>query len=322
MGIASDAAALSLEDLPLRSRHAYALSIDAETDGVAVHVLVGGRRHPCLALVAGVHGNEYEGMVTLAELLGTLDPGALDGSLIVVPVANPFAFRAGQRRTPQDDRDLNRVFPGAMAGTLSERLAHRLCRTVLAGADLVFALHSAMSDGTLAPWVEFLEGSSALERATYAAAVASGFPDLVALPRLPGVLQTALAESGVPVIEGEVGGQGTTVPGNVAYYTARVRAVAGHLGILAGPGAPGEASAAPRIWHLRGVEAETSGVFRRAIELRQAVQPGESLGRLLDVQGGASREVRSPVAAVVGGYRIHAGVRAGDRLVTLWEPAA
>ena len=308
-----------LDRLPLRSRHAYALRIDGEADWVPVHVLVGGRRRPCLGLAAGVHGNEYEGMVTLSELLATLDPRTLDGSMIVVPVANPFAFRLGQRRTPQDDRDLNRVFPGSSTGTLSDRLADRLCR-VLGGADLVFTLHSAMADGMLAPWVEFLEGSSTLERTTYAAAVASGFLDLVALPRLPGVLLTALAERGVPVIEGEVGGLGETTAENVSYYTARVIAVARHLGVLAGGAVPDEARSAPRIWHLRGVEAEGDGVFRRAVELHEAVEPGAILGRLIDVRNGGDREVRSPVSAVVGGYRVHAGARAGDRLFTLWEP--
>jgi predicted deacylase len=313
-------ARLDLDDLPLHSRGSYALRVDAEADWVPVHVLVGARRRPCLGLAAGVHGNEYEGMVTLAELLATLDPRTLDGSLIVVPIANPFAFRAGQRRTPQDNRDLNRVFPGSTTGTLSERLAHRLCR-VLGGADLVFTLHSAMADGMLAPWVEFLEGSSDLERTTHAAAVASGFPDLVALPRLPGVLMTALAERGVPVIEGEVGGLGATTAENVAYYTARVLAVARHLGVLRGAGGPDTDRPVPRIWHLHGVEAEVDGLFQRAVELLEAVQPGSVLGRLIDVRNGGDREVRSPVAAVVGGYRVHAGARAGDRLVTLWERA-
>ena len=311
-------ARLDLGDLPLRSRHSYALRIQAETDSVPIHVLVGARRRPCLALAAGVHGNEYEGMVTLAELLATLDPLRLDGSLIVVPVANPFAFRAGQRRTPQDDCDLNRVFPGSATGTLSERLAHRLSQ-VLGGADLVFTLHSAMADGVLAPWLEFLEGSSALQRTTYAAAVASGFPDLVALPRLPGVLMTALAERGVPVIEGEVGGLGATTAENVAYYTARVMEVARHLGVLPRAGDPDPTRRTPRIWHLRGVEAEADGLFRPAVELLERIEPGAILGRLIDVQNGGDRAVHSPVAAVVGGYRVHAGVHAGDRLVTLWE---
>lgn len=321
MDIVRDGQTLSVDGLPLRSRHAYQVSIAGESEMVPVQVIVGPRRRPCLALVAGVHGNEYEGMVTLAEFHRSLEPGALEGSLIVIPVANPFAFGAGQRRTPQDDRDLNRVFPGAEAGTLSERLAHRLCTSVLAAVNLVFTLHSAMADGVLSPWIEFLEGSSALEQATYAAALASGFPDLVALPRLPGVLQTALAERGVPVIEGEVGGQGTTTRENVAYYTARVLAVARHAGVMAGAAHPETVRRPPPVWHLRGVDAETAGVFQRGIELRQTVNEGDLLGTLLDIRDGSSREVRSPAAGMIGGHRIHAGVRARDRLVTLWEPA-
>jgi predicted deacylase len=321
MVVIEDGEAPALDRLPLRSRHHYEVRVGPEVDPVPVHVLVGCRLRPRLALVAGVHGNEYEGMVTLVELLARLDAASLAGSLVVVPVANPFAFRAGQRRTPQDDRDLNRVFPGSPSGSLSARLAHRLCTAVLTGADLVFTLHSAMADGTLSPWVEFLEGESPLERATYEAAVASGFPDLVALPRLPGVLQTALAERGVPVIEGEVGGQGTTVPANVAYYTARVLAVARHAGVLANEVASGKECPAPRIWRLRGVDAETDGLFRCAVDLRQAVGAGGLLGTLLDVGDGSIREVRAPGSGLVGGHRIHAGVRAGDRLVTLWEPA-
>src|SRR5262249_46372128 len=99
-------ATLSLDALPLRSRHRLRVGIGDEPDGVSVHVLVGARHHPCLALVAGVHGNEYEGIVTLAELLERVAPASLAGSLVIVPVANPFAFGAGQRPTPQDDRDL------------------------------------------------------------------------------------------------------------------------------------------------------------------------------------------------------------------------
>jgi predicted deacylase len=135
------------------------------------------------------------------------------------------------------------------------------------------------------------------------------------------VLQTALAERGVPVVEGEVGGQGTTVPENVAYYTARVTAVARHWGVLSGPAESDGERPTPRIWHLRSVEAEVGGVFRRTVELRQAVSAGAVLGTLLDVRDGSSRAVRSPGAAVVAGYRIHAGVRPRDRLVTLWERA-
>ena len=116
-----------------------------------------------------------------------------------------------------------------------------------------------------------------MERSTFAAAVASGFRDLVALPGLPGVLQTALAERGIPVIEGEVGGLGTTTRENVTYYAARVTAVARHLSVLAREAELPSERPRPRLWHLHGVDAVAGGLFRREVELRQAVTAGDSV---------------------------------------------
>jgi uncharacterized protein len=316
---------MNVDVLALSSHHHFRLTSGERPDtfgaGIPVHVLIGIKARPCLALVAGVHGDEYDGILALHGVARELIPSQLQGSLIVIPVANPFAFAHGRRRTPEDDKDLNRVFPGAPRGSLSDRLAHRLCQDILRSADLVFTLHGAMSDGLLAPWIEFLEGSSHLEQATRAAAAASGFHDLIALPRLAGTLQTAMAELGVPVIEGEVGGQGTTTRENVAYYRSRVASVTHHLGILGSE--PAGTTSRPRsVWHLCAVDAPAGGIFVRAVELRQPVRVGDRLGTILDVHGDPVSEVCAPADGVIGGHRVHTGVRPGERLVTLWCPVA
>ena len=313
-----------IDHLPLRSHTHFNLLL---TDGDApsgatinVNVLVGNRRHPCLALAAGVHGDEYDGILTLHEVAREMEPARLQGTLIIVPVVNPFAFVAAQRRTPEDGKDLNRVFPGSPRGSLSERLAHHVCYGLLRHADLVFTLHGSTAESILVPWVEFFDRPNPVGSATYEAARASGFPDLVALPILPGVLQTALAEMNVPVIEGEVGGLGETQRENVVYYKERVMAVARHAGVL--PVLESSQPAAEQhFWHLCPIETQASGVFLREVSLRQAVHAGDRLGTLLDVQGAEINIVRAPQDGVIGGYRVHAGVRPGDRIFTLWTPA-
>src|SRR5262249_47492115 len=146
---------VDIERLVLKAHHGFNLTIDpAELDRwplIPVDVLVGRQARPCLALVAGIHGDEYDGIFALQALAHTLVAGTLLGSLLIVFVANPLAFRAAQRRTPEDDRDLNRVFPGRPDGSISERLAHRLCHDLLRQADLVFTLHGAIATGDLAP---------------------------------------------------------------------------------------------------------------------------------------------------------------------------
>src|SRR2546426_10647286 len=108
--------------LPLRSRRRFTLTVPgppgtdellatADLAAILVDVIVGSARHPRIVAVAGVHGDEREGPAALAEAWARLRPGELDGTLILVPVANASAFRAGRRTSPVDGIDLNRVFP-------------------------------------------------------------------------------------------------------------------------------------------------------------------------------------------------------------------
>lgn len=313
---------ITIERLPPNTRQRFQL-VPPDADGIPggaidVRITVGARQRPCLALVAGVHGDEYDGILAAQQVARELEPDGIQGTIIIVPVANPFAFAAAQRRTPQDGKDLNRVFPGSRDGTLSDRLAYCLCESILRQVDLVFSLHGSAVHGVLAPWIEFLNQPTRTGRASYEAARASGFPDLVALPLLPGVLQTALADFEVPVIEGEVGGLGATAQENVLYYKERVLAVARHLGLLAPRGS--RTAEEKRVWHLCSVETRLSGIFLREASLRQAVRAGDQLGTLVDSQGEQIDIVRAPQDGVIGGYRNHAGVHAADRLFTLWTP--
>ncbi len=318
------ARALAVENSAPGTRRRVHLAVDGEsqppTPHLSIEVLVGRRHRPCLALVAGVHGDEYDGILALQELAREISPEQLAGTLLLVPVANPFAFAAGQRRTPEDNTDLNRVFPGRPDGTLSERLAYRLCQGVLRQATFVFTLHGAMASGILAPWVEFLDDPGPVGTAAQALARACGIPDLIALEPRPGRLLTAMASLGVPLIEGEVGGSGATRPENVAYYKERVRAVARQVGVLDESARAPASSEPPRIWRLRAIAAPAGGIFLREVELRQAVGAGDRLGRIIDAEGSLVAEVRLPGAGTIGGYRVHAGVRRGDPLFDVWVP--
>jgi predicted deacylase len=310
-------------------RHRFAVRLETGMASgpsyVPVQVLVGSSPRPCLALVAGVHGDEYEGILALHEIARESDSEQLDGALLVIPVANRFAFAAGQRTTPQDGCDLNRVFPGCREGSLSERLAALLCKDLLSQADAVFTLHGATSTGLLSPWIEFLDVPALVGRASFEMAQASGFRDLMALDERPGRLLRAMGDAGVPLIEGEVGGRGATRHENVSFYKERVRAVAHHLGVMSAsqalePQAGHEPQ--PNIWRLGpSVTAPAAGVFLRQVSLRQAVRQGERLGKIVGLEGETTATVLAPVDGVVGGYCDHVGVQAGQNLVTLWTPA-
>jgi predicted deacylase len=315
---------VAVEELAPNTHHRLRLRIDGPAAEVApflpVDVLVGRGPRPCLALVGGVHGDEYDGIVALQEIAREIEPTQLDGSLLLVYVANPFAFAARQRRTPDDGRDLNRTFPGDPRGSVSERLAHLLCHGLLRQTELIFTLHGALATDLLAPWIEYLDVPGPIGEASRAAALASGFADLIALDPRPGRLITAMADLGVPLVEGEVGGRGAARREGVDYYKERVRAVARHRGILPARDPGADAPRRQRTWKLETVAAPAGGIFFREVEPDQEVRAGDLLGRIVAADGEAVAEARAPVAGKVGACRDHAGVAAGDSLVTLWRP--
>ena len=73
-----------------------------------------------MTLIAGIHGDEFEGPLALQRLGRELDANDICGCLILVPSVNLPAVSNGSRFSPLDGRDLDACFPGASHGTVSE----------------------------------------------------------------------------------------------------------------------------------------------------------------------------------------------------------
>jgi N2-acetyl-L-2,4-diaminobutanoate deacetylase len=94
------------------------------------------------------HGNEYEGPMVIKGLLGEIKTSDVIGRLILVPVLNAAAFRAGTRSSTLDDNvNLNRAFidgagkvPGA-AG-ITHRIAAFVREYIWPRVHVVIDLHS------------------------------------------------------------------------------------------------------------------------------------------------------------------------------------
>ncbi len=100
---------------------------------------------PTVLLMAGNHGDEYEGQVILSNMIRTLEVSDVTGQLIFLPMANFPAAEFGHRTSPLDQGNLNRSFPGSPTGTPTQQIAHYIETTLLARADYLFDLHSGGS---------------------------------------------------------------------------------------------------------------------------------------------------------------------------------
>ena len=100
---------------------------------------------PTVLVMAGTHGDEYEGQVTIARLAQSLEREAIVGRLILFPMANYPAAKAGLRTSPIDELNLNRVYPGDPNGSPTMMIAHYIETVLMKRSDYALDLHSGGS---------------------------------------------------------------------------------------------------------------------------------------------------------------------------------
>ena len=109
---------------------------------IPVHVFRSKKDGPVLLLIAGMHGDEINGIEIIRRLLkGNYFQHLLCGSVIVIPILNIVSFINGSRDLP-DGRDLNRCFPGSSSGSLGSRIAKDLMDFILPNIDLGVDFHT------------------------------------------------------------------------------------------------------------------------------------------------------------------------------------
>ena len=117
---------------------------------IPISLINGARPGKTLYLQAVSDGDELNGLAVAREVLRRIDPAALTGRLIVVPITNVPAFHAHQHTNPLDGKKLNRCFPGKRNGSSSERIAYVLFQQAVVRADLCLDLHQ----GSVRPMID------------------------------------------------------------------------------------------------------------------------------------------------------------------------
>ena len=98
---------------------------------------------PTVAILAGVHGDEYEGVIAALSLARELPQELISGTVKIVSPAHPSAWQNCNRVSPIDGANLARVFPGSQNGSATEQLAYAITEQVIKSADVLIDLHSA-----------------------------------------------------------------------------------------------------------------------------------------------------------------------------------
>jgi predicted deacylase len=109
---------------------------------IPIYVFRSAKPGPTLLLMAGMHGDELNGIEIVRRLIARKDVRKpLCGSVVAIPVINLISFLSGSRDLP-DGRDLNRCFPGSKTGSLGSRIAYDLMKEVVSQIDFGIDFHT------------------------------------------------------------------------------------------------------------------------------------------------------------------------------------
>jgi predicted deacylase len=286
---------------------------------VPVNVIRGRREGPRLVAIAGIHGDEHDGPAALLDVCEDLEPSDLAGTMVIVPVANPPAFRTATRWNVVDGQNLNRIFPGERDGSISHRLARLLVDEVIPGADFVLTIHGWTTGWLTLPYVEYTARHATTDAAR-AGAVSFGLSYLEPLELLPGRLMSTLAGMGIPGCEVEIGGEGITLPARATIGRLGVIGLLRHLGMIAGdPAIPDD----QRDVRRHETRAGFGGVFRRApdVEVGRPVARHAALGTVCGLNGEPLADVVAPADGILACLRHALSVEPGDLLAVVFADA-
>ncbi|WP_116998977.1 succinylglutamate desuccinylase/aspartoacylase family protein [Desertimonas flava] len=290
-------------------------------------------RGPRAVVLGGVHGDELEGVTVARQLVAVLEdvlrrsPGALLGSVQVVPVANPDAFDAGTRTSPSDGGNLARAFPGAPAGSYTERVADVLTRELIAGASLLVDLHSAGRHYAMPVFAGCVDAGPVGARSREACLAFGSPTSWIHLTSNPGRSLSAASDLAVPSIYVEGSGGGGLCGDDLDVYLRGVRNVLAWVGAV-DPVAIGATVPAGPARLLVGGDGDTDaslaalddGWFVTRSSPGAAVRSGDLLGELLDGGGRVQAAITAPADGTLMMLRRTAEVRAGDGLAMVGPP--
>ena len=284
--------------------------------------IVGGDEGPTVLVLAGSFGDETESQVAATRVVRELDPAAMTGRVIMVPMANTPAARAGSRNSPVDGRNLNRSYPGDVRGTPTAIIADYIERHLMSASDLVLDLHSDGRSIRYVPSAAIIHHPDPdIRAARLGAAVAFGAPNLLVFHSFEERNSSGAARrAGTIRISTEMGG-----PDPVTDTVAGVLRVLAWVGVITA--VPRPSRDVPAIHVVRQdkdfIYALCDGVFEPLVELGVKVRGGDRVALIHDPSRPFEEPV--PVIADAGGTVVctrGAGLAArGDCILHLGGPA-
>lgn len=275
-----------------------------------IYVSRGLEDGPVLALMAGMHGDEINGLEIVRRILDGSLHQPKRGTVVCMPVVNVYGFLNFSREVP-DGKDVNRSFPGSKNGSLASRVAYNITHQVIPFIDYGVDFHTGGAMRTNYPQVRaVLTDEKNLELAT-----AFNAPFTLDAPFRPNSLRKEASKKGKNIIVYE-GGESLRFDQH-----AIEEGIAGTLRLMRSLNmidwAPEAKEDSKIIWSSSWIRAKYAGLFQSLVQSGQLVHKGEWIGTITDPFGEFKEKIIAPETAYIIGLNNIPVINAGDALMHL-----
>lgn len=279
-------------------------------------VVNGKKKVPIITVTGGVHGDEYEGPLTIMELFRKLKVEELTGTFIGLVVANVPAFEAGTRCSPVDGLNLARVFPGNQNGSITEKIAYWMGNYLIKHSDYYIDLHSSGSDMEMPQMCGYIERDKS-KKAFFSKNMAEAFNAKVTWAHEDsgeGRTLSYARDHDVPAIYTECPASRSVDLEDVEVYQRGVLNVMKLTKMI-----EGELEGQHSKYYLKGdgntkksIKSTTSGFFIPKVKLLERVEKNQVLGIVMDLAGNIIEEIKAQTDGYIGMRRLLPTVHSGD----------
>ena len=263
---------------------------------------------PTLLIMAGMHGDETNGIEILRRIISKKDHIPKIGTVIAIPVFNVYGFINHSRGLP-DGKDLNRSFPGSKSGSLASRVANFFTTEILPQIDLGLDFHTGGASHNNYPQIRAMFDHP-MEKEI---ADVFGAPLIIKSAFRDKSLRKTAAKAGKPILVFE-GGETMRLRKNaIDNGVSGILRVMKHLGMR--DDAPPIEKPSIIIKESSWLRAKYAGLHFSSVRNGSRVEKNQVIGLITGPYGQFEKKVKSPVDGVVIGINNYPVVNMGDALI-------
>jgi predicted deacylase len=248
---------------------------------------------PVVLLMAGMHGDEINGMEIIRRVIRKGYNKPTEGIIICIPVFNIFGFLNVMRVLP-DGRDLNRSFPGAKNGSLASQFAYHFMKEIAPKVDYVIDFHTGSAQrNNMAQIRCVFKDSESMELARI-----FNPPFIIHSAYIAKSIRESMNKRGKKILLFEGGKTNSIEEGIVKEGVDGIKRFLNHLNMRSFKEV-GNQHHPIYIKEHKWLRAPNSGMFQTTVKNGDKVELGSILGIVTDPFGKIEKRIKSPMEGYV-----------------------